>query len=213
MARLVLCVLAMMAAGISAGKKLTHSSVFSWDTDPICGTGDSPFDCHLKKTQCGAITKMLEPSGGYIKNYIICAKSAAVELGPVFFKNLGLAYSDYTRDKRIPPTITDVRRCALESTGLMQPDMTLNRTAIAASVTNSFKSSPLGAVVAQAATTCPEPVGFMMAEYMNCLKDACLQNAVAFATTTAPPTTTQPAPLPNTDSAPLPAHSPSVPDV
>lgn len=71
------------------GRYQRKPSYIFWPSDPICGTGDSPFDCHLKKTQCGAITKMLEPSGGYIKNYIICAKSAAVELGPVFFKNLG----------------------------------------------------------------------------------------------------------------------------
>ncbi|XP_037791108.1 uncharacterized protein LOC119586448 [Penaeus monodon] len=206
MARLVLCVLAMLVAGISAKKKLTHSPVFSWDTDPICGVEESPFDCHLKKVQCGAITKMLEPSGGYIKNYVICAKSAASELGPAFLKNLGVTYTNSTDDKHVPPTIIGVRRCALESTGLLNTDETLNRTLIAASVTHSFKNSPLSVVVAQAAATCPEPVEFMMADYMHCLKEACLQNVVAFTTTVAAPTTTE-------TTTHLPTSSLYVPDV
>lgn len=82
----------------------------------------------------------------------------------------------------------------------MQPDMTLNRTAIAASVNTSFKNSPLGAVVAQAAATCPEPVDYMMADYMTCLKDACLKNVVElYPTTTVTPVTAAPSALP-TDS-------------
>ncbi|XP_047489593.1 uncharacterized protein LOC125039562 [Penaeus chinensis] len=190
MARLVLFVLAMLVAGISAGKKITQSSAFSWDTDPICGVGELPYNCHLKKVQCGAITKMLEPSGGYIQNFVICAKAAASELGPVFFKNLGVAYANSTDGKRVSPTITDVRRCALESTGLLQSDSTINRTAIAASITTAFKASPLGVAIGQAATTCPEPTEFMMADFMNCLKEACLQNVLVMFTTAAPPTTT-----------------------
>ncbi|XP_063592595.1 uncharacterized protein LOC134769788 [Penaeus indicus] len=190
MARLILCVLAMLVAGISAGKKLSHSPAFSWDADPTCAVGEIPYNCHLKKVQCGAITKMLEPSGAYIKNYVVCAKSAASELGPVFFKNIGVAYADNMDDKHVFPTVTDVRRCALEATGLLQPDTTINRTAIAASITNSFKGSPLGVAIAQATATCPEPTEFMMADFMNCLKDACLQNVIALATTAPPPTTT-----------------------
>lgn len=54
--------------------------------------------------------------------------------------------------------------------------MTLNRTAIAASVASAFSSPALGAAVSFAVAACPEPVDYKVTDFVTCLKTACMNS-------------------------------------
>ncbi|XP_042860214.1 uncharacterized protein LOC122246033 [Penaeus japonicus] len=204
MMRSVLCVFPLMALASASSAHVTTvpptpteqftSSPFS-AVAPLCKITDAPDVCQMKKTQCSFVTKALSPPGGYIRTFINCAKDAGVPLGPFFFTSIGEAYKsgapetlgDMTSPD--PNVVIAIRRCALNATNLVFPDMSLDRMAIANALVVASNGSPLGYAVAAASASCPKPRSYKMAEYMSCLKQACVQNLVL-------PTDPAPAPAP-----------------
>lgn len=57
--------------------------------------------------------------------------------------------------------------------------MTLNRTAIAASVASAFSAPALGAAVSFAVAACPEPVDYNITDFITCLRRACMNSVSA----------------------------------
>nr|XP_053631067.1 uncharacterized protein LOC128687578 isoform X2 [Cherax quadricarinatus] len=159
---------------------LTPASVLA------CGPGeDTNARCILKKTQCSPITRIISGPQGPVDTLISCANQTGVFLDPVFFMSIGLAFlqgnPESLTDQVSPDSATSsgIRRCILNATGLANPDMTLNRTAVAVNLSMGFpSSSTLGAAVAAAAVTCPEPVDYRLTDFISCLKMACMNSVV-----------------------------------
>nr|XP_027213893.1 uncharacterized protein LOC113806961 [Penaeus vannamei] len=139
--------------------------------------------CQLKKGQCSPVGAVFSPPGGPVKAVTSCANTTGVALGPQFFMSIGLAFvsgnPESLADKTSsdPAAVTAIRRCALNATGLLNADMmTLNRTAIAASVASAFSTPALGAAVSFAVAACPEPVDYKVTDFVTCLKTACMNS-------------------------------------
>ncbi|KAK7084192.1 hypothetical protein SK128_011577 [Halocaridina rubra] len=77
-----------------------------------------------------------------------------------------------------PMVSREIRRCTLKSTGLLSPDMNINRPALGAALNASLTTPALSAASVAAAYSCPEPVDFKITEFMNCIKSACMSNVV-----------------------------------
>lgn len=72
--------------------------------------------------------------------------------------------------------------------------VTVNRSAVASLVANAFSPTALGAAVASAVATCPEPVDCKMSDFIACLRAACMSSVsgspfikMATAALTSPP--------------------------
>ncbi|XP_063592466.1 uncharacterized protein LOC134769656 [Penaeus indicus] len=152
----------------------------------LCDLADSLLVCQLKKGQCFPVNTVFSPKGGPVKAITDCANTTGVALGPQFYLNIGLAFvsgsPESLADKTSsdPNTVIAIRRCALNATGLLNADMmTLNRTAVAASLSSAFRTPALGAAVASAITSCPEPVDYKITDFITCLRSACMDKVSA----------------------------------
>ncbi|KAK7065150.1 hypothetical protein SK128_014451 [Halocaridina rubra] len=216
---LLLLLLGMTSSMTSS---LTPPSAASspWMDTSLCPVTDSLMVCQLKKGMCSPISTIFSPPGGPVKAVATCANSTGAALGPQFFMSIGLAFlsgsPESLADKASsdPTTATAIRRCALNATGLLNPDMiTLNRTTVANSLSSAFITPDLGDSVAAAVTTCPEPIDYKVTDFINCLKVACMNNVAVSpfmsmataALTGAGSPATKPLPV----AAPKPAKKPS----
>ncbi|XP_047489690.1 uncharacterized protein LOC125039605 [Penaeus chinensis] len=225
MMRFVLCVLPFVAlnyVSASSSSRVSATSLSHATTEPqtsppptlaytitpvppLCEPTDTPDVCLMKKTQCSFITKALTPPGGYIKTFLKCAKEAGIVLGNFFFTSIGEAFKSGA-----PETISDltspdlnvvigIRRCAMNATGLVFPDMSLDRMAIANALVVASNGSPLGYAVAAASASCSQPRSYRMADYLSCLKQICVKRVVL---------PTEPSPSPSDFSSQFPGSSP-----
>ncbi|XP_042860208.1 uncharacterized protein LOC122246026 [Penaeus japonicus] len=182
MQSVVACVLVFVgvaSAALSAG----GFAPSPWVDTSMCSPTDSLMACQLKKGQCSPVGTVFSPPGGPVKAITSCANTTGVVLGPQFFMSIGLAFvsgnPESLADKTSsdPATATAIRRCALNTTGLLNADMmTLNRTAVTAAVASAFSSPAVGAAVASAVASCPEPVDYKITDFVSCLKTACMEN-------------------------------------
>lgn len=60
--------------------------------------------------------------------------------------------------------------------------VTLNRTAVVASVAAAFTTPALAEAVVSAVATCPEPVNYQLADFISCLRSACMASVTVPAT-------------------------------
>lgn len=81
--------------------------------------------------------------------------------------------------------------------------VTVNRTAVAATVATAFSTSALGSVVASAVASCPEPVDCKMSDFITCLKTACMNNVAGTPFIQMAKTALTAAPIPPPIAAPL----------
>ncbi|XP_037791392.1 uncharacterized protein LOC119586740 [Penaeus monodon] len=176
----------VLVAGVSAVTPAAGPQVSPWIDTSLCDLSDSLMVCQLKKGQCSPVSAVFSPKGGPVKAITDCANTTGVVLGPQFYLNIGLAFvsgsPESLADKTSadPATVTAIRRCALNATGLLKADMmTLNRTAIAASLSSAFSHPALGAAVASAVASCPEPVDYKITDFITCLRSACMNSASA----------------------------------
>lgn len=198
MVSVLLC--ALLAAGASYAL-VPMPGTSPWLDTSMCAPTDSLMMCQLKKGQCSPLNTVFSPPGGPIKTITDCANATGLVLGPQFFMSAGLAFitgsPESLPDKTTADTATAtaIRRCALNSTGLLNADMvTVNRTVVAALVVNAFSPPALGAAVATAVATCPEPVDLKMSDFITCLRAACMSSVsgspfikMASAALTSPP--------------------------
>ncbi|XP_042860209.1 uncharacterized protein LOC122246027 [Penaeus japonicus] len=173
----------VLVVGASAVAPSAGPVVSPWIDTSMCSLSDSLMACQLKKGQCSPVGTVFSPPGGPVKAITSCANTTGVLLGPQFYLNIGLAFvsgnPESLADKTSsdPTTVTAIRRCALNATGLLNPDMmTLNRTAIHAAVASAFSTPGLGAAVASAVASCPEPVDYKITDFITCLRTACMEN-------------------------------------
>ncbi|XP_027213897.2 uncharacterized protein [Penaeus vannamei] len=176
----------VLAAGVSAVPPASGPLATPWVDTSMCELSDSLMVCQLKKGQCSPVGAVFSPPGGPVKAVTSCANTTGVALGPQFYLSIGLAFvsgnpeslADKTSSN--PNTVTAIRRCALNATGLLNADMmTLNRTAIAASVSSAFSTHALGTAVASAVAACPEPVDYNITDFITCLRRACMNSVSA----------------------------------
>ncbi|XP_068203004.1 uncharacterized PE-PGRS family protein PE_PGRS10-like [Palaemon carinicauda] len=161
----------------------TSSTSSPWMDTSLCPLTDSLMVCQLKKGMCSPISTIFSPPGGPVKAITVCTNATGAALGPQFFMSVGLTFlagaPESLADKASsdPATATAIRRCALNNTGLLNPDLlTLNRTAVSDSLSGAFITSDLGAAVAAAVASCPEPVDYKLTDFIHCLKVACMSN-------------------------------------
>ncbi|XP_047489676.1 uncharacterized protein LOC125039592 [Penaeus chinensis] len=176
----------LLVAGVSAVTPAAGPQVSPWIDTSLCDLSDSLMVCQLKKGQCSPVGSVFSPPGGPVKAITSCANTTGVVLGPQFYLNIGLAFvmgsPESLADKTSsdPNTVIAIRRCALNATGLLNADMmTLNRTVIAASMSSAFSTPALGAAVASAVASCPEPVDYKITDFVTCLRTACMVNVSA----------------------------------
>ncbi|XP_037791110.1 uncharacterized protein LOC119586449 isoform X2 [Penaeus monodon] len=208
MMRFVLCVLSFVALSSASPSSPSHGSTVAptplTPVTSLCKVMDTPDVCQMKKTQCGFITKALSPPGGYIKTYVNCAKEAGVVLGSFFYTSISDAFKSGAPETIVemtspdPKVVTGIRRCAMNATGLVFPDMSLDRMAIANILVVTAGGSPLGYAVAAASASCSQPRSYRMADYLSCLKQACIKQLVL---------PTEPAPSPPAFSSQSPGSS------
>ncbi|XP_066962384.1 WAG22 antigen-like isoform X2 [Macrobrachium rosenbergii] len=172
-----------MASAITQVSPPTASTSSPWMDTSLCPLTDSLMVCQLKKGMCSPINTIFSPPGGPVKAITICANATGAVLGPQFFMSVGLSFlagaPESLADKASsdPATATAIRRCALNTTGLLNPDLlTLNRTAVSNSLSDAFITPDLGAAVAAAVASCPEPVDYKLTDFLHCLKVACMNN-------------------------------------
>ncbi|XP_047489679.1 uncharacterized protein LOC125039596 [Penaeus chinensis] len=182
MQSVVACVL-VFVAGASAVMPAGGFAASPWLDTSMCPPTDSLMVCQLKKGQCSPVGSVFSPPGGPVKAITSCANTTGVVLGPQFFMSIGLAFvsgsPESLADKTSsdPAAVTAIRRCSLNTTGLLNADMmTLNRTAVAASVASAFSTPAMGAAVASAVASCPEPVDYKITDFVTCLKTACMNS-------------------------------------
>jgi len=74
---------------------------------------------------------------------------------------------------------TQVRKCLLSKTQMLNADDTLNREALATKMLSGYASQPdVQAAVEDAIDTCPEPQDFKMHDFLKCVNKACIDNIV-----------------------------------
>ncbi|XP_064085826.1 uncharacterized PE-PGRS family protein PE_PGRS10-like [Macrobrachium nipponense] len=180
---LQLFLLGMASAITQVSPPPTASTSSPWMDTSLCPLTDSLMVCQLKKGMCSPINTIFSPLGGPVKAVTVCANATGAVLGPQFFMSVGLSLlagaPESLADKASsdPATATAIRRCALNTTGLLNPDLlTLNRTAVSNSLSDAFITPELGAAVAAAVASCPEPVDYKLTDFIHCLKVACMNN-------------------------------------
>ncbi|XP_063592596.1 uncharacterized protein LOC134769789 [Penaeus indicus] len=175
-----LCLLALASGALGVFGPLASP----WVDTSMCPPTDSLMACQLKKGQCSPVGSVFSPPGGPVKAIASCANTTGVALGPQFFMSIGLAFvtgKPESLPDMIPAdaaSLTAIRRCSLNATGLLGNDTALNRTAVAASFSAAFSDPGLAAAVASAVASCPEPVDYKISDFITCLRTACMNNAV-----------------------------------
>ncbi|KAK7066929.1 hypothetical protein SK128_012061 [Halocaridina rubra] len=156
----------------------------------VCGKTVTLADCIQKTLICSPLDSLLAPLMGTASSITACATKTGAPLKSKFFTSLGQSMvsgnSPGIGDELTSNTVADaaIRQCVLNATGMLAPDMTLDRSAIAEQV--ALLSPPaLGASVVGAIETCPEPVNFKIMTFVRCLKKVCIASAVL--PTPAPP--------------------------
>ncbi|XP_037791112.1 uncharacterized protein LOC119586452 [Penaeus monodon] len=208
MQSMALFLLALASGAMAVDPGLSASP---WVDTSMCPPADTLMVCQLKKGQCSPLNAVFSPKGGPVKAITDCANTTGVVLGPQFFMSIGLAFVT-GKPESLPDMIstdaasqTAIRRCSLNATGLLGNGTTLNRTAVAASISTAFSSPALAAAVASAVASCPEPVDYKISDFITCLKTACMNNVVV-----SPFVQMAAAPVQNPWSAPSVASSPFV---
>ncbi|XP_063610659.1 uncharacterized protein LOC134784499 [Penaeus indicus] len=178
-----LSVLVILAASWICVSGLAYSASSKSDSS-LCPDTDTLPACAAKMAQCAPLNSLLAPLLGTPSAIISCSNSTGIPLSPRYYANLGKAMvTGVSSDLGSKPTSDPVanlaiRQCVLNSTGMLGPDMGLDRMAVGASV--SLLSPPdLGsAVFVAATTTCPVPSTLKITDYIKCIKKACIANAV-----------------------------------
>ncbi|XP_047489677.1 lysine-rich arabinogalactan protein 19-like [Penaeus chinensis] len=209
-----LCLLALASGALGV---LPGPPASPWVDTSMCPPTDSLMECQLKKGQCSPVGSVFSPPGGPVKAITSCANTTGVVLGPQFFMSIGLAFVT-GKPESLPDMIsTDaaslkaIRRCSLNATGLLSNDTTLNRTAVAASISTAFSIPAVAAAVASAVASCPEPVDYKISDFITCLRTACMNNVVVspFVPMAASPVQSS-WPAPSVASSPYVGSSPSM---
>lgn len=84
---------------------------------------------------------------------------------------------------------------------------TLNRTAVASSISSAFSIPSLAAAVASSVSSCPEPVDYKMSDFITCLKTSCMNSVSPFMQTPTSPVKSM-GPSPSLGSSPFVGSSP-----
>ncbi|CAL4168115.1 unnamed protein product [Meganyctiphanes norvegica] len=72
---------------------------------------------------------------------------------------------------------TELRKCMLNKTEMLNADDTLNRDTIEAQISPAFSSKPdVQAAVKVAIVECPEPEDFKIHDFIKCINKACIDN-------------------------------------
>ncbi|XP_047489678.1 uncharacterized protein LOC125039594 [Penaeus chinensis] len=211
MQSVAVCVL-VLAAGASAIPPAGGFAASPWSDTSMCSPTDPPAMCQMKKGQCSPLSTVFSPAGGPVKAITSCANITGTVLGPQFYMSIGMAFSSGNPESMAdmvssdPNQVTVMRFCFVNATGLLNSDLvTLNRTAVAASVASAFTTPALAAAVVSAVDTCPEPVNYQLADFISCLKTACMANVVVSPTMGGWPGM---GPSPSMGSSPFPMKSP-----
>lgn len=179
-------VVVLLSVLVCCGSALTPPGTFAtpWMDTSLCSPADSLTLCQLKKSQCAPLDQLLTPAGGVVGAVTTCATASGVTLSATFFMGVGTAFMQGKPDALVdqaspdPATATTLRRCVLNTTGLLDPEtLTLNRSAVAALVRGALTSPELGETVAAGAMACPEPLDFDVKIYKSCMKAVCMMEA------------------------------------
>ncbi|KAG7164647.1 uncharacterized protein LOC121871424 [Homarus americanus] len=148
----------------------------------LCSPGDPPAVCQLKKSKCVPISKALIGPAGPVNSVLTCANTTGVVPDPLFFMGIGMAFAQGNPETLVDHVTSDpsasiaIRRCVFNATGLANPDLTLNRTAVAARVTSALVTPTMVAAVAAVIPFCPEPVDYRLTDLITCLETACMNS-------------------------------------
>nr|XP_027213901.1 uncharacterized protein LOC113806970 [Penaeus vannamei] len=188
MQSVAVCVL-VLAAGVSAVPPAGGFAASPWADTSMCSPTDPPAVCQLKKGQCSPLATVFSPPGGPVKAVTSCATATGVVLGPQFYMSIGKAFSSGNLESMVDMVSSDsteatvMRFCFVNATGLLNSDLvTLNRTAVVASVAAAFTTPALAEAVVSAVATCPEPVNYQLADFISCLRSACMASVTVPAT-------------------------------
>merc|ERR1712212_871056 len=105
----------------------------------LCEPTDTFPACQLKQVQCSVVDTLLTMPMGPVGSIVNCANISGLALDLPFYTNIGTAFINNTLHL-LPDLVsagdtvmaTTIRKCTLNSTGALQPELTINRTALAA---------------------------------------------------------------------------------
>ncbi|XP_042884977.1 uncharacterized protein LOC122261406 isoform X2 [Penaeus japonicus] len=182
-ARAGLSIIVILAASWISVSALGYSATSKSDSS-LCPDLVTLPACSAKMAQCAPLNSLLAPLLGTPDAVISCSNSTGIPLSPRYYASLGKAMvtgvSSGLGNKPTSDPVANlaIRQCVLNSTGMLGPDMGIDRMAVGASV--SLLSPPdLGSAVFVAATsTCPVPSTLKITDYIKCIKKVCLASAV-----------------------------------
>ncbi|XP_053641340.1 uncharacterized protein [Cherax quadricarinatus] len=171
-------------AGLVASFVVPVAAALTRVETSMCGKTDTLAECVVKQGQCSPLDDLLAPLLGTPDLITACANTTGVPLNSDYYESIGKAVVTGVSASNLmrQPTSDSVanlaiRRCVLNATHMLGADGSLlDRGAVVTQV--SLLSPPdLGAAVAAAATTCPEPTSLKTTGFIQCLKKACMTNA------------------------------------
>ncbi|XP_045605641.1 uncharacterized protein [Procambarus clarkii] len=173
--------LAVLMASLAVTAAVTATGPTRMETS-MCAKTDPLAVCMVKQAQCAPLDGLLAPLLGTPDLITACANTTGVPLKSDFYSSIGKAVvtgvpsSLGKRPTSDPVANLVIRRCVLNATDMLAADGTLDRSVVVTQV--ALLSPPdLGAAVAVAATTCPEPVSYQTSGFIQCLKKACVASA------------------------------------
>ncbi|XP_064085276.1 uncharacterized protein LOC135200572 [Macrobrachium nipponense] len=175
-------VLGLMVVGVSYAAFPGPGFVNPWVDTSRCPPGDTIPMCQLKKSKCTGVRKVFQGAVSPVGAVVKCANATGVMPGPDFFLSIGLAFAKGNSEMLADQVSTDpsvtmaIRQCTLNATGLLSPDNTIDRFAVATALNASLSTPALSAAAMEAAFSCPEPEDFQPTKYINCITSACISS-------------------------------------
>ncbi|KAK3882736.1 hypothetical protein Pcinc_012909 [Petrolisthes cinctipes] len=146
-----------------------------------CGGEWSVAGCQVRLAQCSPITRALSGPAGPVTSVLACLALTSLPANPTpdFFMSIGAAFLEGKPETLVDqvgpsPTYLDLRRCVLNSTGLVGDNMALNRTVVKERLASEIPSQGLADAVVAALPSCPDPVDYSLAPLIACLRAACM---------------------------------------
>ncbi|XP_045134999.1 uncharacterized protein LOC123518312 isoform X2 [Portunus trituberculatus] len=146
-------------------------------TDMGCGEDVDDDECETRAEVCSGIfpdpdtdaTNSSEPLSLDFQACLIANQTPQLPTQPSLAPMLNLPVIPMPMPDMVP-----FRFCALNVTGLLKPDMTVNHTAIGDFLRTVVPPDVSADVVVSAVSACPNPLLHSLTAFMHCLRAACL---------------------------------------